>query len=197
MTLAYRFAILCGALPLTAGISIFLLWAWTRWDWLELAGIYTIYGGVGFFLLGMVSLARDFFDAWDRGDFPVSRVLLRTVGAGSLLVANFPVAGALVVSVVEFNSRYVAIVQNETDHPLHEVRVVGGGCDISFGTIQPGDAVQRTFWIQQDGSLELDANADGAPLSETISGYVTNGLGEITEVSVHRDHKVSVSSRSL
>ena len=47
MNRAYWVALICGAIPLVAGVSIFLLWLMTRWDGLMAAGIYTL-GASGF-----------------------------------------------------------------------------------------------------------------------------------------------------
>jgi hypothetical protein len=48
MKLFYGVALVCGAVPLIAGILIFLLWLITHWNWLMMAGIITLYGGLVF-----------------------------------------------------------------------------------------------------------------------------------------------------
>ena len=58
MNRAYRVALICGAIPFLVGVSIFMLWLIMRWGGLMMAGIYTLYGGVAIFLVGVLALAR-------------------------------------------------------------------------------------------------------------------------------------------
>ena len=52
-----RVALFCGICPLLLGVSIFLLWLATGWQWLMLAGIATIFCGTILVALGICSLA--------------------------------------------------------------------------------------------------------------------------------------------
>ncbi len=49
-------AMLCGAVPLSLGIAIFLLWVITRWEALEVAGFLTIWAGTIFVAAGCIAL---------------------------------------------------------------------------------------------------------------------------------------------
>ena len=64
MNRAYRIALICGVVPLTVGIFIFILWLVTRWDWLETAGLITIVGGCASFPVGMMALG---YYCWIEG----------------------------------------------------------------------------------------------------------------------------------
>ncbi len=192
MKAAYRVALWCGALPLVVGVSIFVLWVITRWDSLMLAGIFTLFGGLAFFAAGAIALSRFCWLGLRAPDLPRRRLWLRTIACGALLLSNFPVAGGIVVAADVIETCYTVVVRNGSASPLDDVRVVGGGCDVSFGSIPPGDAVRRHFWIQCDGHLEL--RAVGLP-DHAIRGYVTNGQGCHTIVTVHPDGAVSAIDR--
>ena len=73
MNRVYRVALICGAAPLLIGVSIFILWLITRWDWLMMAGIFTLYGGVAIFVVGVLALARFCWLAFRTPGFPRRR----------------------------------------------------------------------------------------------------------------------------
>ena len=95
---AYRVALFCGAIPLIVGVSIFLLWLVTRWDWLMLAGVFTIYGGIGLFLIGSVALANYFRLGWRTPELLRRSLWRSTLGCAGLLLSNFVVAAAIIVA---------------------------------------------------------------------------------------------------
>jgi hypothetical protein len=100
MNRAYRNALLCGACPLVVGVTIFLLWLVTRWDWLILAGLCTIVGGVVAFLIGAFSLAIYFWFGWQTPELPRRKLWRSTLGCAGLLLSNFVAAGAIIAFVL-------------------------------------------------------------------------------------------------
>jgi hypothetical protein len=196
MNPAYRVALICGALPLLTGVSIFLLWLVTRWEWLMFAGVFTLYGGLAVFCIGALALARFCWLAFRTPEQPRRRLWLSTLGCAALLLSNFPVAVGIVSSVLQIETRYTVTVRNGSPQPLSGVRVFGGGCEADFGTIPPGGSVRRSFWIQHDDQLEFRALSGATMHAETIDGYVTNSLGGNTTVVLNPDATVSVSNRA-
>jgi len=81
---AYQVALFCGSFPLLVGVSIFLLWLITRWEWLMMAGSNTLFGGVALFTIGVVALARFHWLAVRNLDVPRQRLRLSTLGCGGL-----------------------------------------------------------------------------------------------------------------
>jgi hypothetical protein len=195
MNRSYRLALICGALPLLGGISIFLLWLISRWEWLMLAGVFTLYGGVAVFCVGVFALARFCWSAFRTPELPRQRLWLSTLGCAALLLSNFPVAGGIIYGALRIETQYTVMVRNGSQHPLNGVRVFGGGCEADFGTIPPGGSVRRSFWIQHDDQLEFRAVSGATMHAETIDGYVTNSLGGHTTVVLNPDATVSVSNR--
>ncbi len=182
---------LCGAIPLVTGSAVFCLWLVTGWDWLCLAGYFTILGGFVLFAAGAGALVRyHFLSARTPGCSPRS-VLRRTLGAWILLLGNFPAAAAFVMGFVVLVTRCVVIVHNGSDAPLTEARLVGGGCNVVLGDVPAHGETRRTFWIQSEGTLELRGTLRRAKVSHEV-GYVTAGLGERFEVTIAPEGGVSV-----
>ena len=193
MNRTYRIALICGATPLFIGVSIFLLWLVTRWNWLMMAGLYTIYGGVPIFLIGVVALTRFCWLASRTPDLPRRRLRISVICCAGLLLSNFPVAAAIVVGAVMIDTRYIVTVHNASSQPLDDVRVSGGGCEVDFGTISPGATLRRSFWVQCDGELDFCASSGSVRYNKTIDGYVTNGMGGNTSVIVGPQGTISVA----
>jgi hypothetical protein len=196
MNRLYQLAIVCGALPLLTGISIFVLWVITKKPWLTEAGLYTLSGGAALLLIGAVALACFCWNAFRKPNTPSRRLWLATLACAGLLLSNFPVAGGIILAVLHLESRYVVVVHNASPLPLTKVRVVGGGCERDFGTIRPGRQAQRTHWIKQDGHLKFHAVQGPKTHDQLIDEYITPGLGGRTTVTANPDNTLSVSNGS-
>ena len=192
MNHAYRLALTCGAVPLLLGVSIFFLWVITRWDWLMMAGVATLYAGVAAFFIGAFALACFCWLASRSADLPRRRNSNRVLACGLLLVSNFPVAVGIVAAAIAIETCYVVIVQNNSQQVLSGIRLSGGGCEAEIGTIPPGGAARRSFWIQDDGSLEFRALQGNSALTHTIDPYVCGGMGGHTTVIISPDESISV-----
>jgi hypothetical protein len=197
MNRSYRVALICGACPLLIGISIFMLWLITRWDWLMLAGILTLYGGAAILLVGVLALARYGWLVFRTPAVPRRRRWLSTLVCAGLLLLNVPVAGGIAVAAIAIETRYTVVVHNASRQPLEDVRVFGGGCDESLGNIPPGSTVRQSCWIQHDGELEFRALSDTVSHEKIINGYVTNGMGGHTTITINSDGAISVSNISI
>ena len=192
MNRVYRVALICGAAPLLIGVSIFILWLITRWDWLMMAGIFTLYGGVAIFVVGVLALARFCWLAFRTPSFPRRRLWLSASVCAGLLLLNFPVAGGIAAAAISIETCYTVVVHNDLQQPLESVRVFGGGSDEYLGSIPPGGTVRESFWIQHDGELEFRALNGTTSYTKMIDGYVTNGMGGHTIVTINPDGTISV-----
>ncbi len=185
----YRVALICGILPLFIGVSIFVLWLITSWNWLMLAGIFTLSGGSAAFLLGILALTRYCSRAFRTPVGPSRRLWLSTLGSAGLLLLNLPVAGGITLAVIAIETRYTVIVHNASQHRLDGARVFGGGCEASFPTIPPGGVARCSFRIQHDGELEFRASSGSTTHAITIDSYVTNNAGGRTTIMINPDGK--------
>jgi amino acid transporter len=185
---SYRVALVCGALPLVAGTSIFALWLATRWEWLMAVGAFALFLGLALFAVGALALARYCWLAL-RMPEPPPRFWTATAVAAALLLSNFPVAGLILRKVFDLESRYTVVVRNESREPRESVHVMGRDrVYVDFGTVPPGGAATRWFRIRHEGPLELH-DASG---TTTIDGYVTAGQGGRAIVTIRPDGEVSV-----
>lgn len=192
MNRALRIAIACGILPLSFGVWIFLAWLVTRWDGLMAAGLFTLYVGVGLFLIGAVAVGVFCWRGARSTHMSRRRLWLTSVACAVLLLSNFVVAGWIIATVIDIKTAYIVTIENETAEPLRDVRVSGGGCDVDFGVIPSGGRVQRTFWIQREGELEFRAVGGTTVYGEVIDGYVTNSMAGETSVTVKLDGTVAI-----
>ncbi len=193
MSRAYRVALICGAFPLFVGISIFMLWLITRWDWLMGAGLFALWGGIAIFLIGVLALARFYWLASRVPNLPRRRLRRSTLACAGLLLLNFPVACGISVAAIAIETRYTVVIHNASRQPLENARVFGGGCDAFVGSIPPGGTVQGSFWIQHDGQLEFRALSGTISHTKTINSYVTPNTGGHTIVTINRDGTISVN----
>ena len=181
--------------PLVIGIAIFVLWLPTRVAGLMIAGLITIYAGlvsVGIALLILIDawwLARMSGRDWPTRYWPNCRITL------ACIVLNFPVAFGLAVTAVTIESSNRVTVYNHTDRPLEDVRVSGGGCDETLGTIAPGSRSSVWFWVKDDGVLVLHATQGSKKHEETLVDYVSRDCGGTTNVTFGRDGKMVVDHR--
>ncbi len=192
MIRALRVALLCGALPLLVGVSIFVLWLLTRWDGLVMAGFITLYAGVVVFVVGAGALGRFCWLGFRGTEWPRRRLWLATLGGAALLLSNFAAAGGVIAAVVAVETRYTLTVRNSAAQPLTGVRVSGGGCDVDLGEIPPGAVVRRSLWIKQNGVLEFRAMSGVQVHTQTISDYVTDGMGGRATVTFQPDATIAV-----
>ena len=190
----YAIALTCGAVPLLVGVAIFLLWLITRWDWLMVAGLITMYAGIVIFFIGAIALAWFLWLAF-HVPAPQGRPWFSAICCAVLLLSNFPVAGGIMAAVIAIETRYTVVVENESQQPLDDVRVTGGGCDVNFGTIQAGAVVRRSFWIQQDGQLGFHTVSGATTHDKIIDDYVTGNLGGNTIVTIQSDGTLSVVNK--
>jgi hypothetical protein len=192
MNRPYRLALFCGIAPQAAGVAIFLLWTVTRWHWLVGVGLITIWAGVFSVLIGAIALAVAAFDPAAPTTSP-KRGRLALPVATVILLANFPVAAAVIAGVITIATAYGVTIHNASPEPLRDVHLVGGGCNVKFADeIPPGGTSKRTIWFRQDGEFDFEATINGERKREVVEGYVTNGQGGSAEITVEPGGAIKV-----
>lgn len=189
----YRAAIVCGAAPMVVGVGVFLVWLAVRADWLMLVGGVTLTAGPAVVAVGAVCLL---IYVLARRKVPEGRRgrgwWLRPVGALGLLLANFPVGYAVFTAAWFVETRYVVEIHNTAPVAAQSVTLTGGGVEVPFGDIHPGERVQHGFHIRHDGELTLTAVLGDQPVETVIYTYVTNSLGANKVVTIGPGGEVSV-----
>lgn len=177
-------AIVLGASPLLVGTLIYVMWRYTQWEWLEAAGGLTILVGLVAFYRGASALCRHlWFES--RAQLISSRTLfLQAVVVGSLLLANFPVAGYFALSAVAVSMQYTVRVYNKSDQTIDSFIVTGPGVRIELGPIASGQYTRRDILIQTDGTLEFTARQQELEFKGELEGYITGGMGGFKDIRV-------------
>lgn len=190
---AYRVSVLCGILPMLVGSLILAGYAVTRWDWLALAGIFCIWGGLFSVFVGAIALVLAVLDTRRTGDARPRKVWGSAWLPVVLLLANFPLAVACTVAGLLLATEYRVQVQNHSRGPVEAAKIQGGGCDVLFGTVPEGASRTQSLWIDQDGTLQFSAIVGGRERSVVVDGYVTNNLGGDKVVEIQPDGRIRVS----
>ncbi len=195
MPLSYRIAFFCGALPLCSGVSVFALWCLTRWDWLVLAGFWVIGVGLIFVMVGLTALLRFWTLSGKAASHSQSHNRWATAICLATLLSNFPAAIAIVVAVSLILRMSTVFVRNETAHTVNQVRVFGGGVDEWIGAVRPGEVAEESFWIWEEGVLELSIQRAGVTENEVLIEQVDEISAARTTVTIHSDGSISADSK--
>ena len=184
---ANRVAILCGAVPLALGVLTFGVWLATGWRWLTMAGVIVLYLGFAAFIIGVMALTRSLIAARESGPVPFGKARRNALAAGALLLANFPAAAGIIFAVGWVESTYTVTVVNGSGRVVDEVRLFGGGRDVSLGSIAAGDRSRARLRFREDGVLEIQVFRGTASETEMIVGYVSPGQGGSMTVIIEGD----------
>ncbi|HYE97630.1 MAG TPA: hypothetical protein VEJ18_01915 [Planctomycetota bacterium] len=169
-----RSAYACGALPLSAGVLIFLLWLPTRWGRLELLGLLTLLGGGFLFVVGIVSVV--IYVNVARRETPGAPVGRNALMAAGLLCLNLPVAGAIVIAAFHLKTRVTIDVVNDSGRALTAVVLSGGGFRLEAGDLPPGGRLRRHVRFASEGNVSFEARQQGRTL-RAADGYFSDGIG--------------------
>ena len=197
MIRAYRVALFCGACPLVVGVTVFLLWLITHWDWLEMAGICTIGCGILLFIVGACSLIITHHTERTVYNVPRGKLWRSTLLCAGLLLSNF-LAAAVIIATVDnilgITKYHGRLGQDESG----EIKLAGWRVSkpqvLEFGA--------TSFRLHNDGkistiSLHVQGHIDGAAviyaplngLPHTISGDVDWRIsGEYSDYSMILDY---------
>ncbi|MFO1021667.1 MAG: hypothetical protein U0903_13365 [Planctomycetales bacterium] len=191
-TSTYRTALLCGAVPLSTGTVIFLVWLVTGWWWLMPAGIFTIYIGTLLVCFGVAALYR-YWKLAIAPRVPKRKRNLRTWLCLGVLLVNFPAAAGMTYAAIDLMTSYRVVVRNDSAKPLVNVELFGPGCTARIGTIPPGRKTSSKLRFQGDGPVVMSATNDGRTHHTTLHGYVSSNFGGSCHVTVQRDGVLTVA----
>jgi hypothetical protein len=196
MPRALKIAILCGAVPLLLGTLIYTAWRFTRWPWLETAGLFVIFAGLISVTFAAVLLVRHLYR-----DFRVSRSFRTTnwfqvMVVGAILLLNFPAATIFTVSAINLVTRYTIHVSNQSGTSIESFVVTGPGVLVELGPIASGQRVQHHLQFAGDGSLDFTARQGQSEFSDQLEGYVTGGWGGDTTIRVLPERRYEIQKRN-
>lgn len=166
--------LLCGAVPLAAGLAVHAVWLATRAPFLVLAGFGVILVGVALTLFGAGTFLGDLRrqTSWTPG------ARLRAAVAVLLLAGCYPAAAAVSLHAIDVTSRYEVVIRNDGDTALTSCALAGGGAVADVGPIEPGGEREIVLRFDRDDELRCAAaDTAGTTHDVVVAGYVTNGLG--------------------
>ncbi|MCC7409852.1 MAG: hypothetical protein IT442_17430 [Phycisphaeraceae bacterium] len=187
----FRWALMCGLLPLLAGIGTLFLYLLTRFGKLEEIGFLILLAGPLFFLAGIL--------CWIIGSMRMRTILsgqeasgagmpIRRLAVVSMLVllANLPAAVACVAIGSHEMSRWFINIENQTTENIDLIELSFAGESQLIPSLRPASRWRTSFLIKEDGVLIMkvgDKNGDNV----YELGYSSSGLGGQTEVTILED----------
>ncbi|MDB5298156.1 MAG: hypothetical protein JWO31_4139 [Phycisphaerales bacterium] len=190
--IAYRIAVLCGALPLIVGTVALLGFVIFHHIAFAMSGFLTIVAGVPIFLIGLLALIYYYFASTARRveltDEDWVRVRRKTLIPAALLVANFPVAFLYANAGTYLMSRHRVDVTNASGATVDSFITTVDGKQSEIGPIPAGGTVTFTIVAPDD---DAEATADYSLRIGTISRQGT--LSELlARDAPEHDHRVNI-----
>ena len=145
-----RAAWFCGLAPLATGIAIFVAWLFLCVPWLEMAGVLIIYVGILLIAIGAACLAVYLWLSRRSRSQPLRQLAVQAAKIVAVFVANFVVAGIMILIVLMLGDRYVLNMVNDSSDELAEVQITHSfGKTSHLDNIPPGRSSRRAFWIRE------------------------------------------------
>lgn len=192
-------AAICGALPLIAGIAIFIAWTTTRLSVFELLGFLTIVGGLFLFVIGMVCLASYHLPRLNTIPSSPTRWGMTLALPLILLLINFPVAVAALISVRHIKSAVKITVVNRSASTVKSVALETPDGSWTLNDLAPGAGQDRTFHFAT-GKIVWVSNHGGRTDEHLVADWFDDDARAFVNALeiIVKDDKVDVSAtRSL
>ena len=101
----------------------------------------------------------------------------RLLKTGGLMLINLPIMFVFIwISIIVIGNMRITFT-NATDNNLTEIKIIG--CETKYiAELKPNES--QTVWvgITGDCSISLEYLENGMTKTETVAGYVTNGMGQ-------------------
>ena len=167
-------ACLCALIPLAVGLTIYVAWLLTGWTWLEFAGFFTILGGLLFSVVGFSHYLAARRLMFSKVSADQRRPLYRRATlALALLFLNFPIAMALVGSVLCSGRPSKITIENKTNAPISDVSYFWGSNALAgdIEPISPGAIVTTNCRVPftHFAVTSINYSQDGADFETTVT----------------------------
>jgi len=189
MNKIYRISIICGLLPLFVGISIFCAWLVTRADWMQFAGALHLYIGLALFGIGTISLGVYFYKARKTG---IGGYKKKSFKALVILLANFPVAAAIICVVIYLESFHTVIIENQSSSIIEDISLSERGRSYQLGPVLPKEKYKKNIIFKYEGSVRYSFRKNGVKYEGIMFGYTTGGFGATATMIIPESGEVKV-----
>jgi len=176
-----RIALLCGALPLVAGLSLLGLFCFFDSNDLMVFGVLTLFVGSGLFVAGMLCLIVYTWLGSRAGvDYGWKAMLVM-----ALLIVNFPAAGSCIVAGVKIDdARYRVHVFNRLDVPVTSCRFIGPRVDEDLGAVEADAYEQTWFFVRGDGQIRFVGAVEGKHIERVVDDQARKWSGDELYVTI-------------
>ncbi len=144
------------------GCATLLLWTLTRADFLMLVGLALLVTGPVFVLVGLHSVRHDQVT-------PRPRLWAMAV----LLLANFPIAGAVVYAATAFYGSFTTQIVNHSNQPIHDIYVVAGDDTAQKSRLDPGESFHVRLYPNGNTVPFVSFRDSSGERSMSIDHYLT------------------------
>jgi len=188
MTL-YRLAILCGAIPLVAGVCIFVLRIAADLSWLE--PVLSIYFIVATILVagGIVSYSLNSKNAKKSG----GRVYRKQGGLPIvLLLLNIPIILLTYVVGDFFQSSISITIANDSRHDVTKVFLRNGKDNYFYKNISPDEKVTRAIRFQSNEAVNYSFSVNNKKLKGVVFKEVNKDIAKDVVITITKTNRVSI-----
>ncbi len=192
MNLWYKLSLVCGLMPLSTGILIFLCWLVTRAHWLKMVGLVTLYIGLGLFVIGVIFLVIYFIQSRKNeilGYWKKSSVSLL------ILLSNFPVYAVIMGTVIYVAGISTVIIENQSTTSIKKVILSVQGNIFNLGSVLPNEQIKKNIHFQSEGAVHYSFTREKDKYEGVMFGYVTGGMGNTAIMVITESGKVRIDEK--
>ncbi len=171
----YWASLIFGGAPLVFGIFIFVMWVYTRYEFLEMMGFFNIFAGIICVLVAFVCmLVCTVMQIKEKTS--LKKLFLKTFLVILIILSNFPAAGAFLGCVSFLVKPYTLYVANHSNSVVDDIMFTGPGDESKIEHMEPNKIFVLHLSFKGQGELKYSfkINAE-APLAGIVDNYVSNG----------------------
>ena len=179
-------------MPLSTGILIFICWLVTRTHWLKMAGLVTLYIGLGVFVIGVICLVIYFVQSRNNaalGYWKKSAVSLL------ILLSNFPVYSAIMGAAIYVVGTSTVIIENQSTISIKKVILSVQGNIFNIGSVLPNEKIKKNIHFQSEGAVHYSFTREKDKYEGVMFGYVTGGMGNTAIMVITESGKVRIDEK--
>ena len=188
----HRISLICGLMPLSIGIVIFLAWFATRAQWLTVAGIVNLYAGLALFCIGVISLAVYFYKARRSA---IAGYWKKSIVTLAILFSNFPVAAAIFSAAYYVASFSTVVIENQSNTQIEDIYLSERGHVYKIGSVLPNEKLEKKYHFQSEGSVYYSFTKNGIKYEGILFGYVTSGKGNSVKMLITKSGEVEINEK--
>ncbi len=188
----HKIALWCGLTPLAIGTVVYISWFILRYEWLMLAGMFTLFSGFALFGAGIICISIYFYKAKANSLPGYKRKSIITT---AILLVNLPVAAVmLVLAYHEISSSNITIA-NVSKYTIKNLYLTDGLRRYYIDNIPAQDSRSRSILFEIEGEILYNYSINGKYHTGIIIGYVTSGMGATVVMTITESGSAEVHEK--